>query len=248
MRVSVVNFCSTALDMLKFSTEMLRKFAGTDDYDYLVVTWNPSPDVQEYLDLHREIIQVAYQTDPQRAYVPNLRLMFNLGFDAGYLSNDYVCIVNTDMAFGRDWLKNLVLRTSEEIIPNSLHISPIKGRNIVTADFGIPTIGTFDLAGFWKLHDRLFSSKVETVEDRGGWDANQTMPYVVHRQWWEKCGPWRAEHIIGTEPPDRQFFRRIHEAGGKYILCHDSICYHHEAVERRSKVRPIGIETMPEGV
>jgi GT2 family glycosyltransferase len=43
------------------------------------------------------------------------------------------------------------------------------------------------------------------------------------------------------------FFERVHDAGGKYVLCHDSICYHHEAVERRSGVRPVGMENMQEG-
>ena len=248
MRVSVVNFCSTALDMLEFSSRELLRTAGTEEFDYLVVTWNPSPEVQQWLEAHPEAVQVEYPTDPELDYVPNLRQMFNRGFQAGCEMNDYVCIVNTDMAFGTDWLINLMRRATPEIIPNSLHLSPIIGSNIISVNCGIPTEATFDVSRFKRLHDMLFEDKVETEEQRGGWRNTNTMPYIVHKQWWEKCGPWRPNHVVGQEPPDRQFFRRIHEAGGKYVLCRDSICYHHEAVERRSKVRPVGIETMPEGV
>jgi hypothetical protein len=246
MRVSIVNFCSTAADMLEFSTDQLFQCAGTDEFDYLVVTWNPTDVVRQFLRTRPEIRQVPYETDHNFAYVPNLRRMFNLGFGVGYQLNDYVCIVNTDMAFGRDWLVNLTRRATPEIIPNSLHITPIKGPNVVTADCGLPTWTSFNFDRFWKLHDQLYCDKVETEEERGGWRATQTLPYVIHRKWWERCGPWLPTHVPGQEPPDRQFFSRVHEAGGRYILCHDSICYHHEAGERRSGKRPEGAEHMRE--
>jgi hypothetical protein len=247
MRVSVVNFCSTAADMLEFSTDQLYQFAGTDDFDYLVVTWNPDDKVRQFIRTRPEIIEVHYETDRNVDYVPNLRGMFNVGFDAGYERNEYVCIVNTDMAFGRDWLVNLIRRTTPETIPNSLHITPIKGPNVITADCGKPTWLTFNFEKFWKIHDQYFQDKVETEEERGGWRATQTMPYIIHRQWWEKCGPWGLIHTPKQDPPDRKYFGRVHDAGAKYILCHDSVCYHHEAVERRSGKRPVGIETMKEG-
>lgn len=247
MRVSVVNFCSTALDMLAFSTEMLILNAGTDDFDYIVVTWNPSIEVIEWITERPRIIRVDYQTDPRFAYVPNLRLMMDHGFDEGYKLNDWVVIVNTDVAFGKNWLLNLVRHAEEDVIPNSLFLSPITGSNVITVDLGIPTLKTFNHSRFWELHDQLFSEKVETEEERGGWRTCATMPYVLHRKWWEKCGPWAPECIHGQSPPDQQFFERCHVAGAKFVLVHNSIVYHHEAVERRGKQRPIGVENMPEG-
>lgn len=247
MRVSVVNFCSMAVDMLKFSSRMLMKYAGTNDYDYIVITWNPSPEVIEWLAGEPEIIRVDYKTKRDLDYVPNLRQMFNFGFDAGYARNDWVVIVNTDMAFGRDWLVNLIRRATEDVIPNSLHLTPIKGSHTITVDLGVPTFKTFDINRFWKMHNGLYANKVETEEDRGGWRACATMPYIIHRKWWESCGPWEPNHIRGRESPDRRFFGRCHDAGVRFILVHNSICYHHEAVERRGKQRPIGVEEMPEG-
>lgn len=253
MRVSVVNFCSTALDMLDFSSKMLIENAGTDDFDYIVVTWNPTPEVEKWIadyKQHKNRIQIwrgCYFTNDKLTYIPNLRAMMSFGFDAGYLRNDWVVIVNTDMAFGRNWLVNLVRRAGKDVIPNSLHLTPIVGPNVITVDLGVPTVKTFDISRFWKLHDELYREKVETEEERGGWRNTNTFPYVIHRKWWDACGPWRPNHIKGQDSPDRQFFERCHKAGAKFVLVHDSIVYHHEAVERRQKKRPVGIENMPEG-
>lgn len=232
---------------------MLIQNAGIDDFDYIIVTWNPTPEVEKWIADHRQrkdgtqIWRGCYFTDKKLAYVPNLRAMFNFGFDAGYARNDWVAIVNTDMAFGENWLINLVRRAEENVIPNSLHLTPTIGSNVITVDLGVPTAKTFHIGRFWKLHRELCTDKVETEEDRGGWRACATMPYIIHRKWWNACGPWEPNHIRGCESPDRRFFGRCHDAGARFILVHDSICYHHEAVERRGKARPIGIENMPEG-
>jgi len=252
MRVSVVNFCSTAIDMLHFSTEHLIKNAGTDDYDYILVTWNPNDEVQKFADAYshckvKSLIHKSYTTNQDVGYVPNLRAMMNFGFDCGYELNSYVVIVNADMMFGKNWLVNLVQYATKGQISNSLHITPIRGAHVITANCGVPTAETFNMKRFWQLHDQLYADKMETERQRGGWMNCATMPYVIHRQWWECCGPWKLTHIFGNESPDRQFFRRCHEAGATFVLVNNSICYHHEAVERRSKIRPVGIENMPEG-
>ena len=248
MRVSVVNFCSSRVDMLDFSTEMLIANAGTGDFDYVVVVWNPTSEVEQWLVDHPRCIRADYRADPALNFVPNLRAQMNMGWDVGYALNDYVAIVNTDMAFGRGWLVNLGKHATPDVIPNSVIISPITGSNIVTANFGVPTRDTFDLAAFWKLHDKLFADRIETDEQRGSWRATQSLPYVVHRKWWEKYGPWGVEYDhVNRKPPDWLFFERCHDAGVKYVMVFDSICYHHEAVERRGG-RPPGIEGMPEGL
>jgi len=246
MRVSIVNFCSTAVEMLDFSSKMMQENAGTKDFDYIVVTWKPTPEVLVWIKEHPEVIQVEYQTNENLGYVPNLRAMMNSGFDAGYKLNDWVCVINTDMAFGRNWLLNLVRHAKENVIPNSIHLTPIHGPHVITVDLGITTAKTFDFERFWKMHDKLYQDGILTEEKRGGWLACATFPYVLHRKWWECYGPWETDLGEHQESPDRRFFRRCHEAGARFILVLDSICYHHEAVERRGK-RPPGLEHLPEG-
>lgn len=255
MRVSVVNFCSTRTDMLDFSSEMLFEQAGTDDFDYIVVTWLATKEVAEWCARTRlPVRRVIHHSVEGLPYVPQLRAMMNFGFGVGFESNPWVAIVNTDMAFGRDWLRNLVRRaTDEDLIPNSTHLTPpdagyrgAQDVGIFKANFGIPTAETFDLAGFWRRHDLLFEDRaISEVEAPGGWESCATFPYLLHRKWWERCGAWGL-HFDGTEAPDRQFFRRCHDQGAQYLLCRDSIVYHHEAVERRGS-RPPGAEHLEEG-
>ncbi len=255
-----MNFCSTAMDMLLFSTQSALSNAGTGEFDYVVVTWNPSPDVEEWLESQRGLYRARYETDESLDYVPNLRKMMSFGFDEGYKLNDYVAIVNTDMAFGRDWLLNLARRATPDVIPNSVHVTPVKAPFIVTADLGVPTSQTFAQAKWNLLHDRLFEAAkaraikesrdmVLTPADRGGdWRSCATMPYVLHRKWWDAHGPWEPNLEGKSEAPDRRFFGRCADAGAQFILCEDSICYHHEAVERRGARRPIGVESMKAGL
>jgi hypothetical protein len=128
-------------------------------------------------------------------------------------------------------------------------------------NFGVPTDATFRSRAFRAICDRLITEAKESVavkgsdcvltpDDFGGdWRQCCTFPYVIHRDWWDRCGPWEHNHGKGAthDPPDIRFFKRCREAGAEFVVCRDSICYHHEAVERRGTRRPVGIEAMPPG-
>jgi GT2 family glycosyltransferase len=168
----------------------------------------------------------------------------NLGFKESFKRNDYCGLVNTDMFFGKDWLKNLVKHASENIVVNATHITPITGTHVITADLGIPTYNTFQLDKFNAFYDMLFEDKIITEEDRDGkWVNVATMPYLYHRKWWKQCGPWELQVILNHEypTPDRRFWQRCSWQGAKFIQIRDSIVYHHERVERERK-RPKGAE------
>lgn len=242
MRVSFFNCVSTALDMLEFSTDSILNNAGYSEFDYIVVTWCPSDEVLEYINSYSNIIHVSYQTNNTIGYVPNLRAMINSGFDYGFNLNKYCGLLNTDMYAGEDWLLNLIKYISEDTIVNSTHISPIKGKHVITANLGIPTYETFNLDKFNKLYKSLYRDILETEDERGGWRNTNTMPYIFHKKWWDKCGPWELK-IVDRETPDRRFFERCHIAGAKFTMSRSSIAYHHEAVERR-RARPKDAEGM----
>jgi len=248
MRVSIFNCVSTALEMLRFSSDAILNNAGTEDFDYIIVHWLASPEVMDYLkdlEASRPNVQlVEYQTNPAIPYVPNLRGMMNAGFDKGFELNDFCGLVNTDMYFGKDWLVNLAKYASPTTIVNSVHITPIRGPHVVTANLGIPEYGKFNMTRFEELYWNLFKDKLETEDERGGWRATNTMPYLIPKKFWEKAGPWELR-LGWPETPDRRFFQRCKDAGAMFTMSHGSIVYHHEAVERRGK-RPSGAEKMNE--
>ena len=231
MRVSICSCVSTAIEMLKLSTDSISFNAGTIDFDYFVVTWNPSKEVKEYIERRPKIIEIPYEEDPAVGYVPNLRGMINTGLDKGFERNEYAGLVNTDMYFGGLWLLNLMKYAEENVIVNSTHITRINGSHVITADLCVPTYDTFNFGKFEEMYAELYNETVETEEERGGWMATNTMPYLIHRKWWEKCGPWELEAVNG-QTPDRRFFQRCHDAGARFAMSRSSIVYHHEAVER----------------
>lgn len=248
-RVSIFNCVSTAYEMLRFSSDAIIQNSGYDNYDYIVVTWGPTPEVIRYLDELRSkydfVHVISYETNKSIPYVPNLRGMMNRGFDYGFELNDYCGLVNTDQYFGKDWLINLVKYANENDIVNSTHITPIHGPHVITANLGIPEYGRFNMAEFNRLYEKLYVDKLETEEERGGWLATNTMPYLIPKKFWKIAGPW--ELMLGRESsPDRRFFQRCKDAGAHFTMSRSSIVYHHEAVERRSGNRPEEAKNMRE--
>jgi len=248
MRVSVVTCVSTAIDLLKYSTKYLLSNAGTRDFDLIVVTWLASKDVLAWLNERPWIRHVVYNTNPKVGYVPNLRGMINLAFDSGFDLNDRVVFTNTDVVYGQDWLSELVRwGDNDNWIVNSQHITPIRGGHVITLDLGEPIEGRFDEARFFevvKAHRR--PGDLEKEEERGGWRNTATMPYLIHKKWWDQCGPWELTGVgRGLDPPDRRFFQRCHDAGAEFVMAMGSIVYHHEGVER-GRSRPAGAESLPE--
>lgn len=260
MRVSIVNCVSTAYRMMRFSDVSLLKHAGHANFDYVVVKWLASDQIDHYLsaelpslirkyspiegvDLH----VVEYYTDETVGYVPNLRAMMNRGFSYGFALNTYCGLVNTDCYFGPDWLRNLVKHARPDRIVNSLHITaatpPKPVEAIVTENLGPPIQGEFKSQRFVQMYDRLYSNEmvVAPVDD---YRQCASMPYLFHRRYWQECGPWELQCVNG-QSPDVRFFDRVAAAGASYVLAKDSIVYHHEAVERRGK-RPAGAEDLPE--
>lgn len=259
MRVSIVNCVSTAADMMRFSDRSLFAGAGHGDFDYVVVKWLASPEVEDYLrdlpgiaaEYHPDatVHVVEYMTNPAVGYVPNLRAMMNAGFNRGFELNEYAGLVNTDCYFGSGWLSGLVRYAGSSKVINSFHITaatppkPVVG--ILTCDLGPPLPGRFNVDKFRRIEAEHYDPTHVVTADEAGGDHRQcaTMPYLFHRDYWNACGPW--ELTLDRGVPDVRFFNRVHAAGATFAMTKASIIYHHEAVERRGR-RPAGAEYLKE--
>jgi len=246
--------------MMRFSDRSLIAHCEHVNFDYIVVTWLPSSGVWAYLDVLPQIIRdlnpiegielhvLQYLTRPDVGYVPNLRAMMNTGFDYGFQLNKYCGLVNTDCYFGPGWLRNLTKHATPNRVINSIHITaatppkPVNG--IVTADLGVPMEGSFDCHQFVQLYERCYQKDGLYIAPSDDYRQAATMPYLFHRRYWQRCGPWELEPVDG-QPPDVRFFDRIAAEGAEFALSLDSIVYHAEAIERRGK-RPPGAEELPE--
>jgi hypothetical protein len=267
MRVSITNCVSTAEKMMRFSDESLFKNAGTDDFDYVVVTWLPSPEVWEYLKVLPNIAMrlcgprckvhvLEHTTDESIGYVPNLRAMISESLNYGFMLNDYCGLTNTDVVHAPGWLGGLVKHVAPNRVINSLHITAVPAHvmehrvaGIINEDLGVPEPETFNMKRFEELYQQHYADVMVTSKDiggKGGYRQCATMPWIMPRAAWIKCGPW--ENTLAGDParaPDRRFFDRVDAAGFEFALSYSSVVYHHEAVERR-RTRPAGAEHLSE--
>lgn len=253
-RVSIHNCVSNALDMLQLSSETLIENAGTDNFDYIVVTWNSNQDVLCYLNNLKKKYEPrgigvhisTYQTNPRIGFIPNLRAMINQGFEEGFRLNEYAGLVNTDQAFAPGWLEQLIIFMGEDRVISSITvdagvfyggIGPIRTRN-----FGRPTKSEFQYQSFVDYAKRI--SKPNKVSR-----CNRLItgfPYLFHRKWWNKCGPWELHQIPGFASPDVRFFTKLFALGVRNLWANGSVCYHWGAAERLEYSRHSEAKQMPE--
>lgn len=270
MRVSIVNCCSAALAMLQFTDEALFANAGHAEWDYIVVKWLQSPEVECYLAGLCETVPqkypgvkvhiVEHKTDTSVGYVPNLRGMINDGFEYGFQLNEYAGLTNTDLYAGRNWLGGLVKYATPQRFITGLLLTPVKldypGRGFVDVNLGVPEPETFDLKQFHKLYTQHYKDNLifcQSLMNEGGYRQMCMIPYLFHRQWWEKCSPWELTLNWNGKPfnkrthvaPDMRFFGRMAAAGCEFAMTDGCITYHHERVERDRK-RPKGAEHLIE--
>lgn len=244
-RVSIVNCVSEALEMLKFSSEQLIENAGTDNFDYIIVCWNTTPEVDFYIEeLEREyklsypklkVFRVEHKEIPQIGYVPNLRAMINEGYKLGFKLNDYSGLVNTDMAFYKNWLINLVKYCGLIKIVGAVTIMPKKRlRYYYQADFGATEYGKFNNKEFIKFCEQKIKVGGIITESQLAKGENAldliAFPNLFSRQMWYEVGPWELTLKNGT--PDVNFFQKAIRHGFKVIMSLDSITYHLEGAER----------------
>lgn len=133
---------------------------------------------------------------------------------------DYICFVNSDMAFTEGWLDNLAKYDTMQFIPTSRLVE--SGRmpslpGLISRNFG-QSIREFDREGFERFAEEqkregamtwvgaympsLF--KVDTLKSIGGWSKN-----------------------IGNTPGDQITFKKLFQRYGlKHVMVLDSIAYH----------------------
>lgn len=240
MEVTVFNICSTALDMLKFSTEMAIENAGTDEIYYLIVLWNPTTEVLDYLgELSEKYVDkigcTIYKTDKSLSFIENLRNCFNLGFEDGFKVNDYVCGINTDMAFYENWLINLVKYADKDSIINCRQIEPNPTIHHELGNFGNTVVDEFRNDDWKMFCSRIYEDKLiseeewkERIGNKGA--RSDATPHLIHKSVWKMVGPWQVKMLA-----DVTWFDRAKLLGIKNMTSLGSIVYHRGAIESRRR-------------
>ena len=133
---------------------------------------------------------------------------------------EYICFVNSDMAFTDGWLDNLAKYDTTQYIPTSRLVE--SGRmpslqGLISKNFG-QTIRDFDRVGFERFAEE--QKKDMKMEWLGAY-----MPSLFNVKALRSIGGWSKNN--GNMPGDQITFKRLYQKFGlKHIMVFDSIAYH----------------------
>ena len=139
---------------------------------------------------------------------------------------EYVCLVNSDMAFAPGWLDALERRLDGKTLPVSRLIEPgfiRPGQHAMEIDLGRNPVG-FPHESFHALARDVSEDRVEP----GG----LFMPCVLHRETFLQVGGYPHGNVGGVSG-DKVLFDKMAEAGYAHVTCFDSLVYHMQEGEMR---------------
>ena len=132
---------------------------------------------------------------------------------------EYVCLVNSDMAFSPGWLEALERRLDGRTLPCSRLVEPglLKpGEHAIEIDLGRdPRVFP------WEAWRSLAADLLEVRSEPGG----LFMPCVLHRETFLKVGGYPEGNVNGKSG-DAVLFEKMAEAGFQHVTCFDSLVYH----------------------
>ena len=175
-------------------------------------------------DLPSDGLDVYHDPNPADHYLSRVYRCWNYCVESS--SAEYVCLVNSDMAFSPGWLEALERRLDGKTLPCSMLVEPgfiRPGRHAIEIDLGRDR-RTFPFDS-WKL---MASDLADNRTEPGG----LFMPCVLHRQAFLEVGGYPEGNVNGVSG-DVILFNKMAAAGFKHVTCFDSLVYHMQEGEMR---------------
>lgn len=220
-KVSVVCLIYKSISYIDFVWNSFHKY--TKDANFLFIANDATDKVKNYLkenNLPHLIFENKYKNE---YYLKRVYRAWNFGgFNA---PGDIIVFVNSDMAFSKGWLENLLKNLSKQRIVCSRLIESGKmpsGQYGMSKDFG-QTYKKYDDKNFQR-----YVKKISKPEIRQG---GLFMPCAIYRNLFIKSGGYpigNRKTSGGKEiSGDRIFFyERLQSMGIKHYTSFDSIVYH----------------------
>lgn len=244
-RYKVILYCQIGrtLDLAEFSINSAIENAGIEfdkDFQIIFVCWKTEHHVYEWLDKNN----YAYfdmEYDEGMGFLWNLYKGWNIGYELGYKISDFVCPIATDHAFAPNWLINLLKNGKQNRIVNCKLIEPGTLPTLHSAvNLGLTTKDEFN----YKKWEQVYSYYLKHYEnkivfddcipnERGGAYGHRldAMPFLCHKDVWEKIGPMAQVLLQNNLTGDTDFFNRAKMSGVEIVKALDAISYHCGGVE-----------------
>jgi len=175
-------------------------------------------------DLPSDGLDVYHDPNPADHYLSRVYRCWNYCVESS--SAEYVCLVNSDMAFSPGWLEALERRLDGHTLPCSRLVEPgiiRPGEHAIEIDLGRDP-RTFPWVSWHALSNDLREDRTEP----GG----LFMPCVLHRETFLRVGGYPHGNVDGISG-DVILFNKMAAAGFKHVTCFDSLVYHMQEGEKR---------------
>lgn len=256
-KVSLYCQIGKAIDMAEFAINgpygaLTNSGLDSSEIDLTFICWKTPQSTYDWLKSNNfKWIDMEY--DEGKGFLHNLYKGWNLGYEIGFQSSDYVCPIATDHAFYKDWLKNMLSFAQPNRIVCCKLIEPGTLPSLhFTRNFGNTIEGDFLGKEFEMTCAKL--SKDELVFDKitqplhvnGGREGEnvrlEAMPFLVSYDVWERFGPMlQTENQFGVTG-DSDFFDRLRSNRVEIVQACNSISYHSGGAETRRN-RAAGVYT-----
>ena len=247
MNVEVVAMIYRSEPFARFITDQLSRFCPVP---WRLVGNDPTDDVTGYCT------SVYHDPNPAAWYLSRVYRCWNHCVESS--TADFVCLVNSDMAFSKGWLDALLSALDGKTLPvsrlveQSVHLAP--GEHAIPVDFGRDP-EEFPHEGWAKFAKEQKEHKIEL--------SGCYMPMLIDREAFLRVGGYPegnvsvdsagGVHLIDTRVPVRMkdgawctatgdffmsgdafFVHKMHEAGFQHVTVFDSVVYHMQEGEMRS--------------
>lgn len=117
--LEVICLIYKSIDYLKFIVNQLEKYSFAENWNisYRIIANDASQDIIDYLKINKINHSIYNDPKPNEYYLNRVYRCWN--FAVGTSNYDNICFVNSDMAFHKDWLTNLLKHHNGINIPCS---------------------------------------------------------------------------------------------------------------------------------
>lgn len=240
--VEIISMIYKSKSYLKFTYDQLKsEFNKVDGWEVntKIIANDPTPTIVEELKKYDINYEIYHDKYPDDYYLNRVYRCFN---HAGKTSkSDYICFIGSDMAFSKDWLKNLLKYDTNLYIPCSRLIESGKmpsAKYAISGNLG-QTCTKFESEKFLAIADQLRTQCPDIIGFGGLY-----MPVILEKKRFVEAGMYPEGNIyttgIGTrtgnfvKSSDTYFYQDILERkyNMKHITVFDSIVYHIQEGEK----------------
>lgn len=237
---SIICMIYASPNWAEFVFNQVHKYTDMRNTEFFFVANNANIDVINYLEKNL-IPHVRFEnsTTDDEWHINNVYRGYNYG--ANYAKGKNLIFINSDMAFSPDWLVNLVKNHSNNVVTSRL----IESGRLASGLYGIEKNFGYDVSSYKENLFNLYTKKISKPINK---PYGLFMPLLISKFDFLSVGGYPEGNIVLTDSGfriadkgepcisgDRFFIDRLSMQGINHITAFDSLVYHFQEGEMRTK-------------